>query len=318
MRSASLLVAFLGVAFFIFATLVMWQPQHMLIETPSAVDETARGVFYALSKSPTTVVASSEHGRIFYSTDNGKSWKKSQTQTEQSLTDIFLLDEHLGWSVGFEGVILKTIDGGLIWKIVKEDSINETPLFAIWFRDVLLGLAVGADSMVYRTLDGGDTWHSVKLEYQTHLYAITQTDDGVIWIAGENHALFKSHDLGATWSQIEPPFLESFFGILPIDKHHLLTYGIRGRTAIFNDGGIVKNTKESDETLTAGMKMTDGRIVLAGQRGRILMGTAKGHPFKGVTISKQEDIAAITEVADAVIVAGSFGVLRIPKEDLGL
>lgn len=318
MRPASPFVAFIGIGFFIVAMLWMWQPQYSSLETSPAVDETARGVFYALSKSSTMVVASSEHGRIFYSTDKGKSWKKSQTGTEQSLTDIFLLNEGLGWAVGFEGAILKTMDGGLTWKTIKSVDINEPPLFAIWFRDASLGLAVGADSMVYRTLDGGDTWHSLKLEYQTHLYAITQTDDSIIWIAGENHALFKSYDSGVTWSQVEPPFLESFFGFLPLENHQLLTYGIRGRVAIFNDAGFVNSAQEADETLSAGMQMADGRIVLAGQRGRLLIGTSKGHPFKHVTISKLEDISALTEVEDAVIVAGALGILRIPKEDLGL
>ncbi len=149
-----------------------------------------QGTFFDIAKTKETVVAVGEHGRVFYSLDEGKTWAKAKTPTGLSLTCIYFLNDRLGWAAVYDGVILKTIDGGATWETVKNPSLANPPLFSIWFKNEMIGLAVGADSLIYRTSDGGINWNHIKLDIQTHLDSLAETNDGTLWIAGDNHALF--------------------------------------------------------------------------------------------------------------------------------
>jgi len=319
MRLSNIHSSLLGIAVFLTATLILWKPGTNPKETRSPVDEAKRGVFFAAARSQTRVAAAGEHGRILYSTDKGKTWVRGRTPFDVPLTGIYLLNDRLGWAVGYDGVILKTRDGGASWACVKKPLPQNPPLFAVWFKDKNTGLAVGADSMVYRTVDGGIHWNAAKMEVQSHLYSIAETDDGQLWIAGENHTLYHSPDLGIHWQKIEPPFTGSFFGSLPLPDHKLMTFGLRGRISLWDTSGLLKSKKETDENLLAGVRLQDGRIILVGQRGRVLIGQDdKGWLFRSMKISPEEDIGAVVEVTDALIFTGEFGILRIPKSDMGI
>jgi photosystem II stability/assembly factor-like uncharacterized protein len=316
MRLLTFFSSLLGFAVFVSAVF-LWSPARILERQVNPVDEATRGVFFAIAKNRDRIVAVGEHGRILHSADNGKTWETAApTPVDVSLTAITFLNEKLGWVVGYDGVILKTTDGGMSWIIVREPSVNALPLFAVWFKDENIGLAVGADSTVYRSVDGGAHWNLTKIEAQSHLYDIVQTPDGLVWITGDNNALLLSADLGIHWQQITPPFISSFFGAIALNDHQLMTFGLRGRVSIWNMSALVDTKKEADETLSTGIRLADGRIVLAGQRGRVLVGQAQS--FRTLKISPAKDIGSVVEVPDALIFTGEFGILRVAKSEMNL
>ncbi|MCB9772182.1 MAG: hypothetical protein H6754_06490 [Candidatus Omnitrophica bacterium] len=314
MRQLSTYISSLGVVIFLAATFLFWEPSF---KHPPKIDESNRGAFFDITKYKEIVIAVGEHGRILYSCDEGKSWISAISPTNLSLTSIFLLNDNLGWITGYDGIILKTENGGLTWTSVKNPSTTEQPLFAIWFKNENVGLAVGADSMVYRTNDGGAHWQSQKLNMQAHLYSISETADGTVWISGENQALYFSKDLGKTWKKLKPPFLTSFFGSITLSDQ-LLTFGLRGRVCTWKTSGLVESKTESDESLSAGTHLEDGRIVLAGQRGKILVGQKDGKLFHSLKTPIKEDIASLIETSNSLIIVGNSGIYRILKSELGL
>ncbi len=318
MRLTSFHGALLGVAVFFTATLLFWHPGMTTQKKTAPVDETKRGAFFAVTRVGSWIAAAGEHGRILNSTDNGKTWVRGKTTVDQPITCIYLLNDRLGWAAGYGGVILRTIDGGVSWDSVRAPMPNDPPIFAIWFQDEHLGIAVGADSRVYRSVDGGTHWSVSTIETQAHLYTVARTGDGVIWIAGEDHALYNSPDQGLHWQKISPPFSGSFFGAVPLAEHRLLVFGLRGRVSLCELSGFIETTQIADENLFAGIMLKDGRVILAGQRGRIAIGGSKGWPFRVVRTLQGEDISAITETPDALIIAGEFGISRVLKEDIGL
>lgn len=314
MRQSSTYISILGVVIFLAATFLFWKPSFKHSPT---IDESNRGTFFDIAKTKNNIVTVGEHGRILYSSDEGKNWISATSPTTLSLTSIFLLNDNFGWAVGYDGIILKTENGGFTWTSAKDPSTTEPPLFSIWFKNENIGLAVGADSMVYRTDDGGAHWQSQKLNMQAHLYSISTTDDETIWISGENQALYFSKDLGETWKRIKPPFLTSFFGSMAFSDQ-LLTFGLRGRVCTWKPSGLVESKTESDESLLAGTHLEDGRIVLAGQRGKILISQKDGKLFHSLRTPIQEDIASLIETSDSIIIVGNFGIRRVHKSNLGL
>lgn len=68
------------------------------------------------AKAGTRLVVVGQYGSIIYSDDHGKSWKQAQVPVQVTLTDLFFIDEKIGWAVGEAAVILKTVDGGVTWE----------------------------------------------------------------------------------------------------------------------------------------------------------------------------------------------------------
>lgn len=78
------------------------------------------------------------------------------------LRGISAVSADVAWASGREGTVLRTLDGGLHWQVIKVPGAG-----ALDFRDiegfdadsaVVLSIGPGEASRVYRTADGGRTW----------------------------------------------------------------------------------------------------------------------------------------------------------------
>jgi len=92
------------------------------------------------------------------STDYGQTWIKDET-IPYLVNDMYFFDQNRGWAVGrnsdYNGVILKTTNGGDDWETVVDDLI--CPLNSIAIKDNY-GWAVGDCGFVLRNTDAGITW----------------------------------------------------------------------------------------------------------------------------------------------------------------
>jgi len=111
----------------------------------------------------------SEKPFMLKTADGGATWTEvASPLTEETLLDIFFLDEQIGWVVGVsgdDGLVLKTTDGGASWEVTR---VHDSPLYfkQVFFLDLLCGFALGGIeisdkyySAVWETQDGGATWN---------------------------------------------------------------------------------------------------------------------------------------------------------------
>ena len=61
------------------------------------------------------LVAVGEHGIILYSDTNGKAWRQAAVPVSVTLTAVHFPVPEKGWAVGHDGVILRSVDGGVHW-----------------------------------------------------------------------------------------------------------------------------------------------------------------------------------------------------------
>ncbi len=115
----------------------------------------------------------------------------------------------LGWACGYDGYVLRTVDGGNTWRgtIVQPHFQLES----ILFLDSLNGYTSG-DPMdyvnpgkIFKSTDGGVTWRDVSPpQVSSYLWAnfFITPDIGVVVGAGclENQQFFHTSDGGASWS----------------------------------------------------------------------------------------------------------------------
>ncbi len=279
------------------------------------------------------VVVVGERGHILVSEDQGRSWRQANVPTQATLTGVFFHDRNLGWAVGHDAIILRTIDGGENWERLYDAPEQERPLLDVWFRDAENGSAIGAYGLLLTTTDGGDNWSPHEIggqdelseEYDDfgeggdfHLNHIARSATGRLYIAAEAGTIYRSDDDGAAWISLPSPYQGSFFGTLPLEGDSLLLFGLRGHMFRSDDAGQTWEELETatEAMLAGGLTLNDGRIVIVGLGGTLLVSEDNGRSFALRQQADRQGIAAAVQTDDgAVIVIGEYGVNILPPSE---
>lgn len=161
---------------------------------------------------------------------------------------IWFSDAQHGWSVGGDGVIQATTDGGATWH--QQVSNTTFDLNAVDFVDSSHGWAVGqqqggAAAIVLRTVDGGATWTRSTPPDVTGLLGVTFTSATHGWLAGSYAAtgiggrpvILGTDDGGATWTVQLDSYSNGWVGsISATDATHAWAVGGAGEVFATSDG----------------------------------------------------------------------------------
>ncbi|MEW6268977.1 MAG: YCF48-related protein [Thermodesulfobacteriota bacterium] len=254
--------------------------------------------------SPEKAVIVGYGGKILTTSDGGRTWNASQTETDRAIYNVAMVDETTGWAVGQGGTVLKTSDGGKTWK--KVDAGTDAYLFAMTVVSPEHMIAVGDKSTIVQTRDGGATWQVTKYEapksedasdealaglddaaliaQEPSLYAVKFVDGKTGWIVGEFGKILKTSDGGATWTEqqqslvggeiVDALDLPSFFGIDCIDANECAAVGLDGKIAATKDGGATWAFQDTGtdftEPLFTVQLFPDGSGWAAGVAGEVL------------------------------------------------
>jgi photosystem II stability/assembly factor-like uncharacterized protein len=182
------------------------------------------------------LVAVGQRGNIVTS-DDGKTWKQAHSPVNVMLTRVRFLDASNGWTVGHDGAILHSSDGGNNWK-VQHYNAEARQLYDILMLDAQNGIAVGGYGTYLTTADGGASWQprqSPLADMGLHFNTIERLGDGTLFIAGEKSLMAWSGDKGETWQMLNSPYNGTFFGAVPLGTRGVLVYGLRGRVYVSLD-----------------------------------------------------------------------------------
>lgn len=132
-------------------------------------------------------------------------WTVASSPTTSSLRSVFFIDDHSGWAVGDNSIILRTFDGGATWSSQPNPGGGVGTLYDIHFADALTGWTVGS-SGVFGTTNGGATWQLTLPQSGTAVAAI---DSNTALIASPN-GVFATTDGGQTWPLRSTQMLSTF------------------------------------------------------------------------------------------------------------
>ena len=76
--------------------------------------------------------------------------------TTRNLNSVYFTDNQTGWTVGWDGTILKTTNGGENW---VSQSIGAGMLSSVYFTDNQTGW-VTMNATILTTTNGGESWNS--------------------------------------------------------------------------------------------------------------------------------------------------------------
>jgi photosystem II stability/assembly factor-like uncharacterized protein len=152
-----------------------------------------------------------EFGKIYHSTDGGVTWQEQQgTLVGQAGIDdalnlpawfgVRFANANEGITVGLEGKLAKTEDGGKTWNFTGEDiSLFSTdPLYALSLHNGK-GWIVGAAGRVLQLRDGVWKPASLGLPVVPWLRAVDFFDENSGWIVGGYGMIIHTADGGKSW-----------------------------------------------------------------------------------------------------------------------
>ncbi|WP_084600472.1 WD40/YVTN/BNR-like repeat-containing protein [Aromatoleum toluclasticum] len=301
------------------------------------------------------IVAVGQRGHIVVSRDNGKSWQQSPVPVSSDLVAVQFPSAQVGWAVGHDGVVLKTVDGGQSWSVMltgrtygdilvryyeetvrrgktdamaaldqaarlKEDGADK-PFLGVWFDDGRRGWVVGAFNLILGTEDGGETWHPwidrIDNDAGYTLFDIRRVG-GELYIAGELGLFLRlDHDKGR-FVRVETPYRGSYFGVTGDDRL-LVVYGLRGNAFASTDKG--RTWSRFDTGLAGGISkaglLADGRLLFVSGDGEIRFGGGTGGGFDKLPYSNPMSLGSFAELGDGhLLVVGSSGTRDVPLPEM--
>ncbi|PID27924.1 MAG: hypothetical protein CSB55_07005 [Candidatus Cloacimonadota bacterium] len=168
--------------------------------------------FYSLDTVGNHVWAVGSSGGVAHSSDNGETYEFVNTPAFDLENDIYrdlncvdFINENIGLIGGYDGLLIKTENGGVSWTEITSysDQVSAESIKSICMISQNKWLSVNFDGKISETNDSGNNW-TVLYDAGTQLTDITAADSVYIavGIASDDVAenLFKSEDGGVTWT----------------------------------------------------------------------------------------------------------------------
>ena len=160
-------------------------------------------------------------------------WVELDPGVDDALYDIYAITPDIVVAVGYNGTIIKTIDGGETWQ--QKESGTAKGLNRIQFTSPNIGYIIGDMKTVLKTVDGGETWFSTDTTPTENFNGLFVVDENIVFIYN-HYTLFKSIDGGSSWSDYTLGFF-SHDGIQFFNEYKGLLSSSSG-IMFTDDGGI--------------------------------------------------------------------------------
>ncbi|MFO7881094.1 MAG: YCF48-related protein [Kosmotogaceae bacterium] len=188
---------------------------------------------------------------LLFSEDSGNTWERQGEDIlpeGKPLNDIFAVNNKKVWAVGAGGLVMKTLNGGNDWEIIKLTNVaSNTAFYSISIYEDTIWLS-GENGSVVSSSDDGESWsvHNLPASASEYLLqGIHAIDSNLIYTAGNKSTqrqgiVLKSENGGETWEEIILPNGYDnigWIGVKATDKDHIVINGGRGHYAVTANGG---------------------------------------------------------------------------------
>jgi photosystem II stability/assembly factor-like uncharacterized protein len=192
-----------------------------------------------------------QEGSIMLTTDAGQHWASGDSGTTADLSYVACSGSSVCYALGSTDdgnaldLLLRSTDGGTAWSDVSQqlqigEGQGDRPSFVCPSSTtcLLMSTIAGTAVHVYRTTDGGRHWKAVPRGPTSPAGGPITCVTTRICYAGSGHAVFRTADAGASWSEeaaLPGPYLESL--ACP-----------RANTCVASSGGHIYLTRNGGST----------------------------------------------------------------------
>jgi len=128
--------------------------------------------------------------------------------------------------------------------------------------------------------------------------------------------VFLSNDGGRTFSTAATPYAGTYFGALAAGGRTVL-FGMRGNVYWSEGGAWQRSAIGTEHSLTAGVRLKDGSLLLTDETGRLFRSGDGGRRFSPLRGGPATPLTGVAQAGDgSVVVTGVRGVSRIALQPL--
>jgi len=176
-------------------------------------------------------------------------WFEQLSGTTSHLFSVHFTDNDTGWTVGFEGTILNTKDGGENWNPQTSGTTNH--LLSVHFTDNNTGWIVGVRDTILKTTDGGENWNPQTSGTTSSLVSVHFTDNNTGWAVGESGTILNTTDGGTIWTSQASGITDILRSVHFADNINGWAVGYGGKILKTTNGGVTfVEDEEIDEVPT--------------------------------------------------------------------
>lgn len=297
------------------------------------------------------LVAVGQRGHILLSDDKGANWTQAKVPVSSDLVAVQFPSAKVGWAVGHDGLVLKTVDSGATWEVVltgrsygnllvefyeravaagqhnlktaleqarrfREEGPDK-PFLDVWFENDNSGWIVGAFNLILKTDDGGVSWipwiDRTQNEMEYTLFSIRNIA-GELYISGELGLLLRLNREKQVFTEVKTSYPGTFFGVTG-NNRLLVAYGLRGNALSSADRG--KSWQQLNTGLAGGVVdgayLADGRLVLASADGQVVLSEDEGKTFRRVEYPASTSLSSFVPISrNSLLAVGAKGTRAFP------
>lgn len=214
-------------------------------------------------------------GTIIRTNNNGASWDRQFSPTNNDLKDIDYFQSGIAIIVGNKGTILRTSNGGNNWDVVSGGTT--TNLTAVEFLNASDGIITGWNGLILRTTNGGSTWDSIATPTSQRLYGISFLNSSSGMVVGDGGVILKTANGGLTWTLLASGTVQSLYDISYVTSNVAVAAGWGGTVIRTTNGGTSWYSAGSFSFIRYGVSFTSAdHGVVAGENNQLNLTTDGG------------------------------------------
>lgn len=151
----------------------------------------------------------------------------------------FFVDDNTGFAVGYNGTIIKLLNGGSSWEYKNYNTFFR--LNDVHFTSRNRGFVCGDGELIIKTEDGGETWTEVQPGLTVNsLNSIYFVGTQVGYVVGDNGTILKTVDGGNTWfNPVQGPIpIRNLHAVFFVNENVGWAVGNFGLILVTRDGGL--------------------------------------------------------------------------------
>ncbi|WP_418316113.1 WD40/YVTN/BNR-like repeat-containing protein [Piscinibacter sakaiensis] len=191
---------------------------------------------------------------------------------DKPFLDLHFFDARHGIVVGAYNLAFETRDGGQTWNAIAQrlDNPRGLHLYAVRTRGDKV-LIVGEQGVVRLSTDGGQTFQKLDTGYPGSFFSAEWLDDKGMLLAGLRGQLWRSNDLGASWTQVPSPAPASFTASARGPDQSLWLSNQAGRIFAWRDGSLQALPGEPLPPIGGMLPLPDKRLLALTLRGAVVV-----------------------------------------------
>jgi photosystem II stability/assembly factor-like uncharacterized protein len=185
------------------------------------------------------------NGAIIKTTNGGKNWRIAQTPTTTLLLKIYSYNGQVVIATGYDGIILRSSDGGENFSEVTSGVGSGKDLWGLQMINDTLGWISGTSAALIKTTDAGLSWQLVTPGLTQQYWSLDFLNESFGVIACGSGIVLITINGGSTWTQVQGGDTRSLYTIDVIDSLHIAAAGgPYGKNVYSSDGGAtwIQNT----------------------------------------------------------------------------